>query len=120
LYNIHIEFGIPKNLVRLIKICLTETCSRVDIAMNLSNIFPIRNSLKQRDALSPLFFKFALEYTISRVQVKQNGLKSNGTHQLLAYADNVNILGGSVHTVEENVEALVVATKETGLEVNAD
>jgi len=44
----------------------------------------------------------------------------NGTHQLLSYADDVNILGGSAHTVKENVEALVVATKETGLEVNAD
>jgi len=47
-------------------------------------------------------------------------LKLNGTHQLLAYSDYVNILGGSVHTVKENTEALVVATKETGLEVNAD
>ena len=44
----------------------------------------------------------------------------NGTHQLLAYADDVNILGGSVHTVKENTEALVVATKEIGREVNAD
>ena len=44
----------------------------------------------------------------------------NGTHQLLAYADDVNILGGSVHTVKKNVEALVAATKEIGLEVNAD
>jgi hypothetical protein len=41
-------------------------------------------------------------------------------HQLLAYAEDVNILGASVHTVKENVEALVVATKEIGLEVNAD
>jgi len=47
-------------------------------------------------------------------------LKLNGTHQLLAYADDVNILGGSVHTVKENADALVVATKETGLDVNAD
>jgi hypothetical protein len=44
----------------------------------------------------------------------------NGTHQLLAYADDVNILGGSVHTVKENAEALVVASKETGLEANVD
>jgi hypothetical protein len=44
----------------------------------------------------------------------------NGKHQLLAYADDVNILGGSLHTVKENSEALVVATKEIGLEVNAD
>ena len=47
-------------------------------------------------------------------------MKLNGTHQLLAYADDVNILGVSIHTVKENAEALVVATKETGLEVNAD
>jgi hypothetical protein len=47
-------------------------------------------------------------------------LKLNGIHQLLVYADDVNILGGSVHTVKKNAEALVVATKEIGLEVNAD
>ena len=47
-------------------------------------------------------------------------MKLNGTHQLVVYADDVNILGRSVHTVKENADALVVATKETGLEVNAD
>ena len=47
-------------------------------------------------------------------------MKLNGTQQLLAYADDVIILGGSLHTVKENAEALVVATKEIGLEVNAD
>jgi hypothetical protein len=57
---------------------------------------------------------------IKKVQVNQDGLKLNGTHQLLAYADDVNILGGSVHTVKKNAEALVVATTEIELEVNAD
>ena len=52
-----------------------------------------------------------LEYVIRRVQVNQDGLKLNGTQQLLAYADDVNILGGSVHTVKKNVEALVASTK---------
>jgi hypothetical protein len=47
-------------------------------------------------------------------------LKLNGTHQLLAYVDDVNILGESVYTVKENAESLVVAAKEIGLEVNAD
>jgi hypothetical protein len=46
-------------------------------------------------------------------------LKLNGTHQLLAYADDINILGGTVHTVRENAETLVVATKEIGLEALA-
>jgi hypothetical protein len=67
-----------------------------------------------------LYFEVALEYAIRRVQVIQDGLKLNGTHQLLVYADDVNILGGSVHTAKENAEALVVAIKEIGLEVNAD
>ena len=86
----------------------------------MSDVFPIRNGLKQDDALSPSLFNFALEYAIRRVKVNQDDLKLNGTHQLLAYADDVNILGGSIHTVKENTEALVVATKEIGLEVNAD
>jgi len=50
----------------------------------------------------------------------QDGLKLDGTHHYLAYADNVNKLGGRVQRVKENAEALVVATKEIGLEVNAD
>ena len=52
--------------------------------------------------------------------VNQDGLKLNGTHQLLAYADDVNILGGSIHTLKENAETLVAATREIGLEVSAD
>jgi hypothetical protein len=69
LYNILIEFCIPKKLVRLIKMCLTETYSRVRVGNNLSEMFPIRNGLKQGDALSPLLFNFALEYAIRRVQM---------------------------------------------------
>ena len=61
-----------------------------------------------------MLFNFALEYDIRRVQVNQGGLKLNGTHQLLAYADDVNILGRSVDTVKKNAEALVVAIKEIG------
>jgi len=83
-------------------------------------MFPIRNGLKQGDALLPLLFNSGLECAIRRVQVNQDGLKLNGTHQLLVYVNDVNILGGSIHTVKKNAEALVVATKETGLEVNAD
>ena len=67
LYNILIEFGILMKLVRLIKMCLTEIYSRVQLGMNLSDMFPMRNDLKQEDALSPLLFSFALEYSLRRV-----------------------------------------------------
>ena len=46
-------------------------------------------------------------------------MKLNGTHQLLVYAD-VNILGECIHAIEKNAKALVVDSKETGLQVNAD
>jgi len=52
--------------------------------------------------------------------VNQDGLKWNSAHQLLVYAHDVNILGRSVHIVKENAEALIVASKETGLEINVD
>jgi len=119
LYKILIEFGIRRKLVRLVKMSLTETYSKVRVGKNVSDRFPIRNGLKQGDALSPMLFNFALEYAIRRVQVNRDGLKLNGTH-LLAYADDVNILGGSIHTLKENAEALVAATRENGLEVSAD
>jgi hypothetical protein len=107
-------------LVSLKILCPTETYSRVRVGKNLSDIFTSRNDLKQGDALSLLLFNFLLEYAIWRVQVNQNGFKINSTHQLLVYADDVNILGVSVHTIQVKTEALLVADREIGLEVNAD
>ena len=93
--------------------------SRVRVGKQLSDMFHIRNGLKHGDALLPLLFNFVLDYAIRRVQLNQDGLKLNGTHQFLIYVDDVNILGGRVHPVKGNTETLIVTSKEIGLEVNA-
>ena len=67
-------------------------------------MFPIGNDLRQGEVLSALLYNFVLKYAIRRVQVNQDGLKPNGTHQLLVYLDDVNALGVSVHTVKENAQ----------------
>jgi hypothetical protein len=101
LCNILIEFGIHMKLVRLIKMCLNDRYSRVREGKKLCDILPIRNGLKQGDVLSPLLFNLAVEYAIRRVQINEDGLKLNGTYQLLVYADDVDVLGGSFYTVKE-------------------
>jgi hypothetical protein len=97
LHNILTEFGIPRKLVGLIQMCLNETYSIVHIGKYQPDKFLIQNGLKQVHSLSPLLFNFASEYAIRRVQENKKGLKMNGAHQLLAYADDTN-------TVRENTD----------------
>jgi hypothetical protein len=99
---------------------MNEIYSRVRFGRFLSDMFLIKNGLKLGDVLPSLLFNLALRYNIKGVQVNQDGFKLNGTYQLLAYADDINILGSSVYAIRKNTEALVFASKETGLEVNAD
>jgi retron-type reverse transcriptase len=81
--------------------------------------FITQNGLKQGDALSPLLSNFALEYAIRKVQENQVGLKLNWTHQLLAYADDVNLLGDNIDTIK-NTETIIHDNMEVGLEINVE
>jgi hypothetical protein len=70
--------------------------------------------------LSQLFFNFALEYAIRKVQENQEGLKLNGIHQLLPYVDDVNLLGDNIDTLNKNTQTLTDASMEVDLEVNVE
>ena len=99
----------------------------------IAHIFCIRQILEKKweynEEVHQLFIDFKKAYDLVRREVlykiliefgiprKLDSLRLNGTHQLLAYADDVNILGGSIHTLKEHAEALVAATREIGLEV---
>jgi hypothetical protein len=100
--------------------CLNGMYIKVRVGKHLSDSFPFESGVKQGDALSPLLFNFALEYAIRKVQENQVGLKLNGTHQLVAYNDDVNLLGGNIDTIKKSTETLIDANKEFGLEINVE
>ena len=102
------------------KMCLNESNSTVQVVNIYLDIFPMKNVLKQGDALSPLLFNFAAVYVFRKVQTNQEGIKLNGMHHNVVYAIDVNILGGSIHTIQKNIEGLVVSNKENGLEIGAE
>jgi hypothetical protein len=98
-------------LVKLIKMCLSETYTKVCIGKHLSDKFPIQNGLIQGDTLMPLLLNFALEDAFMKIQENQVRRKLNGAHQLLVYADDVNLLGDKIDTIKKITETLLTIVR---------
>jgi hypothetical protein len=105
-------------LVMLIKMCLNKTYNKIHITKHLSDKFSVKNEVKQGNHLSLLFFNFASEYSIRKVQENQVGLKLNGTHRLLVYSVDVNLLGGNIY--HKHKETSIDSRKEVSVDVNTE
>ena len=81
----------------------------------MSSSFPAENSLEQEDVLSPLLFNFTLQYAIRNVQETNLGLDMKGTHQVLAYVDDVNLINDVKRTIERKTDVLLNACEDIGL-----
>jgi hypothetical protein len=99
---------------------LNEMYSRVSVGKLFADMFSIKNSLKQGYALLPLIFNFTLYYAIKRVQANQEHLNLNSIHQFLVYGDDVNAMGRNIPTIKKNTKALLVTSKESGLDINTE
>ena len=113
-------FGVPKKLVRLIRVCLNGSRGRVRVGGNATEPFEIRDGLKQGDGLSTTLFNLTLEYVVRKLQSGDPGVTLNGTTQILGYADDLDLLGDSREAVQINTRILLDAAKETGLEINEE
>jgi len=74
----------------------------------LSDICPIKNSLRKGDVLPPLHFNVALEYAVSRVQVNQDGFRLKGIHFLFML---IMLLYGTEAYIQKNTDALLFSTR---------
>jgi sorting nexin-29 len=118
LYKAMLELGIPLKLVRLRKATMEGTTTKVKIQNELSESFRIRNGLRQGDALACILFNRALEKIIREANINQRGNIFYKSVQILAYADDIDIISRSLKSLQETITALDRAAIMMGLEIN--
>lgn len=114
------ELGIPGKLIRMIKVCVEGSYSSIKIEGHYSETFEITTGLKQGDALSPALFNIALEKVVRRTELTTNIFGHNGPCLILAYADDLDVVGRSTVNVKEAFIKLEKEAKKMGLKVNEE
>jgi sorting nexin-29 len=108
------EFGISMKLVRLVKMTLANTNSKV----KLSPSFETTNGLRQGDLLTTLLFNLCMEKIIRSVRINPGGTIFTRTRQCLVHADDVVILGRSEGYINRRLEEMAAANHQIGLQIN--
>ena len=120
LYNILLEFGIPKKLVRMVQVCLEGSRSRVVIGSERSDAFAINSGLRQGDGLSPLLFNLVLEKVVRAIRNIPGGVDFGGSIKILGFADDLDDIGKSREELRRVCSPLLTTAKRVGLECNED
>jgi hypothetical protein len=120
LYTIMYEFGLPPQLVRMVRATMTGTEAQVKVQTELTDTFDIRQGLKQGDGLTPMLFNLALEYVIRKLPADANGTLEYKMNQAVGYADDIRLLGISARSVNEVYEELKITAEKIGLNINVN
>ncbi|GBM36204.1 hypothetical protein AVEN_97571-1 [Araneus ventricosus] len=115
-----IEFNIPTKLVNLTKASLSNVRCRIKIQNHLSESFTAERGLRQGDSLACLLFNLTLKKCIRVSGLDRKGTLWNRSLQLLAYADDIDIIGRSERAVKEAFRALEISATDMGLSINED
>ena len=114
------EFNIPNKLIRLTRMTMEHTKSQVRIQSDLSGPITTKKGLRQGDSLACLLFNLALEKVIRNAGIQTNGTIFYKSVQLLAYADDIDIIARSQVALREAFISLERAAGEMGLKINEE
>lgn len=121
LWSVLIEFGIPQKLIRLIKECMENSKCKIKIGTFISDSFEVQSGVRQGDGLSPILFNFVLEKALQKLRNENIGISlGNYKINLLAYADDIVILGQTEDDIRKLFKLLEDETRITGLKINSD
>jgi hypothetical protein len=119
-YNAMSKFNIPNKLIRLTRMTVENTNSQIRIQSDLSDPITTKKGLRQGDSLACLLFNLALEMVVRKAGIQTNRTIFYKLVQILAYADDINIVAKTRKALQEAFLSLERAAREMGLRINEE